>query len=122
MVKRQDRIDIGVFPDRRAVSVLAEIDILPEVCLTPEANAFQQLPRGSIPRIAFGIDPMYTIPKNASDDRRKSFGCVALSLIVFVYDIADFFRGKIPGSAIDIADHLPGRNKFDGIEFIRIKP
>ena len=112
----QDRIDIGVFPDRRDVGVFTETDILVEMCLAPEANAFQQLPRGGILRIAFGIDPMCAFLKSASEDRGKGFGSVTLSLIVFVYDIADFFRGKIPGPAINAADHLPGIGQHDGIE------
>ena len=86
--------------------------------LAPEANAFQQLPRGGIPQIAFGIGPMCAFLESASDDRGKGFGCATLSLVVFVSDIADFFCGKVSGSAINVADHFPGIRQYDGIKLL----
>ena len=43
-------------------------------------------------------------------------------MIVFVYDLADFFRDKIPGSAKNVADHLPAFLQRGRVELLRTQP
>lgn len=85
----------------------------------PHADRFQQPPRRSVSRVAFRIDPMRAVPERLFDHRAQRFGGIALPAIAFVDDAADFPRTAVPLSAIEIADHLSGIRKRNGIVFLR---
>ena len=113
----QNRVYQRIFPNRLTVFIPVKPDISPEMRLAPQAHLLQQLPRGNVPQIAFGVNPVDAFIECLCDHRGKCFGGVALPLIALVDDIADFLCLEIPVSAIDISDHLPGAHQLDGVEF-----